>query len=67
MKPVDTVSPTLPGNTLRRVEDRRKPGDRPGDRPRREKDRQPEGTPPGAPPEGPGATTERRHIIDELA
>jgi hypothetical protein len=63
MKPVDPVTPTLPGNTLRRVEDRRKPGDRP----RRDRDRQPEGTPPGTPPEEPGATTERRHIIDELA
>lgn len=63
MKPVDTVSPTLPGNTLRRVEDRRKPGDQP----RRDRGKPPGGGPAEESPERPGTTTERRHIIDELA
>lgn len=63
MKPVDTVTPTLPGNSLRRVEDRRKPGEQP----RREGGRRPQGTPAEEPPDRPGATAERRHIIDELA
>lgn len=57
MKPVDHVTPTLPSNWVRRVEDRRRKRDPEEGR----QENQDQKKPPGPDPDG------RTHIIDELA
>lgn len=55
MKPIDTVTPTLPPNWVRPVADKRRQRER--DKPKDSGPRRPPGDDPG----------ERTHIIDELA
>ncbi len=60
MKPVDHVSPTVPANWVRRVEDKRRPQERKQRNPAQEQNRD-QKHPPGHDPD------DRTHIIDELA
>ncbi len=57
MKPVDHVTPVIPGNWVRRPEDQRRQREN-RKQPPAKKDQKP---PPGQDPDG------RTHIIDELA
>ncbi|MDP2324398.1 MAG: hypothetical protein Q8N51_10255 [Gammaproteobacteria bacterium] len=57
MKPVDHITPTVPSNWVRRVEERRRKRD-PEKGPQQNRDQK---QPPGPGPDG------RTHIIDELA
>jgi hypothetical protein len=57
MKPVDHVNPIVPGNWVRRVEEKRRKRD-PGKGQQQNRDPK---QPPGQDPDG------RTHIIDELA
>ena len=57
MKPVDHINPIVPGNWVRRVEEKRRKRD-PGNGQQQNRDQK---QPPGQDPDG------RTHIIDDLA
>jgi hypothetical protein len=61
MTPIEQVTPTLPGNWPRRIENRNKRDSAKKDAPARRKDRKLPGTNPGERPDG------HEHIVDELA
>lgn len=62
MTPLDPVNPTVPGNWVRRVDEKRRPKDPHGRKPEKGPQQTSEPKhPPGHDPDG------RTHIIDDLA